>query len=57
VANALLQAPRVAEARGIDLETVLLLVEDATIQGGSGVLGSLSMNVLVLNISLEEASP
>jgi K+-transporting ATPase ATPase C chain len=57
VANALLQAPRVAEARGIDLETVLLLVEDATIQGGSGVLGSLPMNVLVLNISLEEASP
>jgi K+-transporting ATPase ATPase C chain len=57
VANALLQAPRVAKARGIDLETVLLLVEDATIQGGSGVLGSLSMNVLVLNISLEEASP
>jgi hypothetical protein len=39
------------------LETVLLLVEDATIQGGSGVLGSLPMNVLVLNISLEEASP
>jgi K+-transporting ATPase c subunit len=32
-------------------------VEDATIQGGSGVLGSLSVNVLVLNISLEEAIP
>jgi K+-transporting ATPase ATPase C chain len=57
MANALLQAPRVAQVRGMDLDAVLQLVEDATIQGGSGVLGSLSVNVLVLNISLEEASP
>jgi K+-transporting ATPase c subunit len=44
-------------ARDIDLEMLWQLIEDATIQGGSGVLGSLSVNVLVHNISLEEASP
>jgi hypothetical protein len=37
-ANAFLHAPRVAEARDMDPETLLQLLEDATIQGGSGML-------------------
>ena len=37
-ANAFLPAPRVAEARDMDPETLLQLIEDATIQGGSGML-------------------
>jgi K+-transporting ATPase ATPase C chain len=50
-ANAVLQAPRVADARGSSLESVLQLIEDQGAQeGGAGYV-----NVLELNIALEEA--
>jgi K+-transporting ATPase c subunit len=56
-ANASLQVVRVAAPRDVDLEMLLQLMEDATIQGGSRILEAFSANVLVLNISLEEARP
>jgi K+-transporting ATPase ATPase C chain len=56
VANATLQAPRVAAARAMDLESVLQLVANATIDPAVGVFETASVNVLELNIALEEAS-
>ncbi|HEX9863987.1 MAG TPA: potassium-transporting ATPase subunit KdpC [Acidimicrobiia bacterium] len=56
LANATLQAPRVAAARGMDLESVLQLVEIATMDPAVGVFETASVNVLELNIALEEAS-
>lgn len=56
VANATLQAPRVAAAREMDLESVLQLVENATMDPAVGVFETASVNVLELNIALEEAS-
>ena len=53
VANAELQAPRVAEARGIDIEAVLELVDEHTSGRGLGFLGQEAVNVLELNIALD----
>jgi potassium-transporting ATPase KdpC subunit len=55
VANAKLQAPRVAEARNIDLETVLRLVRENTATRGLGFLGEPGVNVLLLNIALDSS--
>ena len=53
-AYALLQVPRVAEARGLDAQTVRDLVE-SMIQGRDlGYLGEPTVNVLLLNIALAE---
>jgi K+-transporting ATPase ATPase C chain len=52
-ANAALQAPRVAAARGLDVAVVLELVGEHTDRRPLGVLGDDAVNVLDLNIALE----
>jgi K+-transporting ATPase ATPase C chain len=56
VANATLQAPRVAKARGLDLARVLDLVRANTVPRAFGFLGEPGVNVLRLNIAVDEAS-
>jgi potassium-transporting ATPase KdpC subunit len=55
VANARLQAPRVAEERGLDLDSVTDLVDDHTASRDIGFLGEKRVNVLELNLALDEA--
>jgi K+-transporting ATPase ATPase C chain len=57
VANARLQAPRVAEERGLDLDTVMGLVEDHTSGRDLRFLGEKRVNVLELNLALDEVNP
>jgi K+-transporting ATPase ATPase C chain len=54
-ANARIQARRVAEERGLELERVLELVEENTDGRALGVLGEPGVNVLELNLALDEA--
>jgi K+-transporting ATPase ATPase C chain len=54
VANALLQAPRVAKARGLPVEAVVTLVHQHTDSRGWGVLGEKTVNVLDLNLALDK---
>jgi potassium-transporting ATPase KdpC subunit len=56
VANARLQAPRVAEERGLDLDTVMRLVDDHTSGRDVGFLGEKRVKVLELNLALDEAA-
>ena len=53
VANALLQAKRVAEARGVSATKVRALIRDHTDGRGLGFLGEPGVNVLQLNIALD----
>ena len=53
-ANAQIQANRVAEVRGLDLERVLELVDDHTDGRALGFLGEPGVNVLELNLALDE---
>jgi K+-transporting ATPase ATPase C chain len=53
-ANARLQARRVAEARGVPLERVLGLVDEATEGRPLGIFGDPGVNVLELNLALDE---
>ena len=55
VANARLQAPRVAAARGIDLDAVLAAVDAHTDGQVLGFLGERAVNVLELNLALDGA--
>lgn len=55
IANARLQAGRVASARGLPLETVLRLVEAATVNRPLGILGDPGVNVLELNMALDRS--
>ena len=57
VANARLQARRVADARGMDVDEVLALVDDHTSSRSLGFLGEKGVNVLELNLDLDEVSP
>jgi potassium-transporting ATPase KdpC subunit len=53
-ANAEIQARRVAEERGLDLDRVLELVDENTVGRFLGVLGEPGVNVLELNLALDE---
>jgi potassium-transporting ATPase KdpC subunit len=53
-ANAEIQAGRVAQERGLELERVLELVEDNTDGRFLGVLGEPGVNVLELNLALDD---
>jgi K+-transporting ATPase ATPase C chain len=54
VANARLQAPRVADERGLGVDEVLDLVDDHTTSRSLGFLGEKGVNVLELNLALDE---
>jgi K+-transporting ATPase ATPase C chain len=54
VANARLQAPLVAEARGLPLDEVLRLVDDHTDGTVLGFIGARGVNVLELNLALDD---
>jgi potassium-transporting ATPase KdpC subunit len=56
VANARLQAPRVAEARGLDVDDVLQLVDRHTSGRSLGFLGEKGVNVLELNLDLDRSA-
>ncbi len=55
IANARLQAPRVAAARGVKLVTVLALIQQYTSGRTFGFLGEPTVNVLELNLALDRA--
>jgi potassium-transporting ATPase KdpC subunit len=55
VANARLQAPRVADVRGMDVTEVLDLVGEHTADRTFGFLGEPRVNVLELNLALDDA--
>ena len=55
VANARLQASRVAAARDLPVDLVLELVDDHTEPATFGFLGEDGVNVLELNLALDEA--
>jgi K+-transporting ATPase ATPase C chain len=57
IANAILQAPRVARARGLPLTAITDLVHDHTDGRPWGVLGEKTVNVLDLNLALDKLSP
>lgn len=53
VANARLQAPRVADERDLDVDDVLAMVDDHTSERSLGFLGEKGVNVLELNLALD----
>ena len=57
VANARIQANRVATERNLPLDRVLSLVEDHTTGRGLGFLGEPGVDVLELNLALDREAP
>jgi K+-transporting ATPase ATPase C chain len=55
VANAQMQAPRVAADRGLDADVVAGLIDDAIQHRPLGVLGDDGVNVVELNLAVEHA--
>jgi len=56
-ANAKLQAPRVADARKIPVDTVNGLIDQYTDAPSLGFLGDAGVNVLRLNLALDQSAP
>ena len=56
-ANAMLQAPRVAKARGLGVDRVTALVAENTQGRTFGLLGEPRVNVLRLNMALDAIAP
>lgn len=56
MANAGLQAPRVAKARGLAIDRVLALVRQNTHDPQFGFVGETTVNVVTLNLDLDAAS-
>jgi K+-transporting ATPase ATPase C chain len=56
VANARLQAPRIADERGLSVAKVRELIDDNTDGRFIGFIGEKGVNVLLLNIALDEAA-
>ncbi|MGH9194055.1 MAG: K(+)-transporting ATPase subunit C [Acidimicrobiales bacterium] len=56
LANARLQADRVADARNMDVDEVLTLVDDHTSSRTLGFLGEKGVDVLELNLALDEVA-
>ena len=56
IANARLQARRVADERGLSVRTVNRLVDDNTSGRALGILGEKAVNVLQLNLALDKLS-
>lgn len=56
IANARVQAPRVAETRGMPLDEVLSLIDQYVDDRPLGVLGDPGVNVLRLNLAVDEVS-
>jgi K+-transporting ATPase ATPase C chain len=54
IANARLQAPRVAKARGLTVDDVLAMIADNTDGRSLGVLGEPGVNVVELNVALDD---
>ena len=54
LANARIQAQRVADNRGLDVDQVMVLVEANTDGRDLGFLGEPGVNVLLLNLALDE---
>ena len=54
VANARLQAPRVADERGLTSSVVLDLIDEHTDGRSLGFLGEPGVNVLELNLALDD---
>lgn len=57
IANAKIQAGRVAKARGLTTEAVLQLVDQNTTDRQFGILSDPRVNVLNLNLALDAAAP
>jgi potassium-transporting ATPase KdpC subunit len=56
-ANADMQAPRVAKARGASPDQVRLLIAEATDKPALGFIGERGVNVLLLNVALDQKFP
>jgi K+-transporting ATPase ATPase C chain len=57
LANAELQASRVARVRGLPLAQVHILIDQSTSGPDFGLLGEPGVNVLILNLALDRVSP
>ena len=57
VGNAQLQAPRVAQARGLSLDDVQRCITDCTEKRDLGFLGDARVHVLKLNLALDDLKP
>lgn len=57
VTNARLQAPRIADARSMEVDDVLALVAEHTDGRSLGFLGESGVDVLALNLAVADAAP